>query len=210
LHEHPRLLKQCELRAQDIAPGDLVFIGGLSRSGKSTLAHCLQEALQLKRIKAHILSADGWLKAPDQRGQTIVERYDMDVLNQLVQSLVDRKKHLKQDLTLQVPIYSKRTLKANHSVEKVIRPQDVVIIEGTIALMLAAALGQKSAHSWYVQMDEVKRKKRLIAEYVLRGKSLQEAENIYAQRLLDEVPLIEFSKTQASCCIDLDLADNLS
>ena len=210
LHEHPRLLKQCELRAKDIAPGDLVLIGGLSRSGKSTLAHCLQEALQLKGMQAHILSADGWLKSPEQRGQTVIERYDMDALNQLVQSLVDRNKHPKQDLTLQVPIYSKRELKANRAIEKVIGSQDVVIVEGTIALMLAATQGQKSVHSWYVQIDEVRRKKRLIAEYVLRGKSLQEAESIYAQRLLDEVPLIESSATHASCCIDLELADDLS
>jgi uridine kinase len=134
----------------------------------------------------------------------------MDALNQLVQSLVDRNKHLKQDLTLQMPIYSKRELKANRTIEKVIGPQDIVIIEGTIALMLAASQGQKSVHSWYVQIDEAKRKKRLFAEYALRGKSVQDAESIYAQRLLDEVPLIESSKTQASCCIDLELADDLS
>jgi len=210
LHEHPGLLKQCESWSQNILPGDLVFIGGLSRSGKSTLAHCLQEALQLKGMKAHILSADGWLKASDQRGQTVIERYDMDALNQLVQSLVDRKKHLKQDLTLQVPIYSKRDLKANRPVEKAIRPQDVVIIEGTIALLLAVTQDQKTAHSWYVQMDEGKRKNRLLAEYALRGKSLQEAASIYAQRLLDEVPLIESSKAHASRYIDLELADDLS
>jgi histidinol-phosphate phosphatase family protein len=209
LHEHPRILKKCELWAKDIVPGDLVLIGGLSRSGKSTLAHCLQEALHLKGTQAHILSVDGWLRAPEQRGQTVIERYDMDALNQLVHSLVDRNKNPKQDLTLQMLIYSKRELKANRTIEKVIGPKDVVIIEGTTALMLAASQGQKSVHSWYVQIDEVRRKKRLIAEYVLRGKSVQDAESIYAKRLLDEVPLIESSKTHASCCIDLELRNDL-
>jgi uridine kinase len=210
LHDHPRLLKQCESWSQNITPGDLIFIGGLSRSGKSTLAHCLQEALRINGKTAHILSADGWLKAPEHRGQTVIERYDMNALNQLVQSLVNRNKHLKQDLTLQVPIYSKRDFKANRSIEKVIGPQDIVIIEGTIALMLIAAQEQKSAHAWYVQMDEAKRKKRLLTEYALRGKSVQDAESIYAQRLLDEVPLIESSKAHALRCIDLELADDLS
>ena len=205
LHDHPRLLKQCESWPQNIAPGDLVFIGGLSRSGKSTLAHCLQEALSIAGKKVHILSADGWLKAPEHRGQTVIERYDMIALNQLVQSLGNRK----QDITLQVPIYSKRELKANRTIEKVIGPQDIVIIEGTIALMLAAAQEQKSAHTWYVQMDEAKRKKRLLTEYALRGKSVQDAEGIYAQRLLDEASLIEPSKAHASHWIDLELTDDL-
>ena len=205
LHDHPRLLKQCESWSPNIPGGNLVFIGGLSRSGKSTLAHCLQEALSVTGKKAHILSADGWLKAPEHRGQTVIERYDMNALNQLVQSLGNRK----QDITLQVPIYSKHDLKANRSVKKIIRPQDVVIIEGTIALMLAAAQEQKSAHTWYVQMDEAKRKKRLLTEYALRGKSVQDAEGVYAQRLLDEVSFIESSKAHASHCIDLELADDL-
>lgn len=206
LHDHPRLLKQCESWSQNILPGDLVLIGGLSRSGKSTLAHCLQEALSIAGKKAHILSADGWLKAPEHRGQTVIDRYDMNALNLLTQSLVARK----QDLTIQVPIYSKRELKAYRSIEKVIGPQDVVIIEGTIALMLATAQEQKALHAWYVQMDEVKRKMRVLSEYALRGQSAQDAESIYAQRLLDEVPLIEFSKAHASHCIDLELADDLS
>jgi pantothenate kinase len=162
--------------------------------------------LQSKGKKAHILSADGWLKAPEHRGKTVIERYDMIALNQLAQSLVKRK----QDITLQVPIYSKRDFKANRSIEKIIRPQDVVIIEGTIALILKAAQEQKTLHAWYVQMDEAKRKKRLLAEYALRGQSVQDAEGIYAQRLLDELPLIESSKAHASHCINLELADDLS
>lgn len=205
LHDHPRLLKQCESWSQNILAGDLVFIGGLSRSGKSTLAHCLQEVLSITGKKVHILSVDGWLKAPEHRGQTVIERYDMIALNKLAQSLVNRK----QDITLQVPIYSKQALKANHSIKEAIGPQDVVIIEGTIALMLATVQEQKALHTWYVQMDEAKRKKRLLAEYALRGQSTQNAESIYAQRLLDEVPLIESSKAHASLCIDLDLADDL-
>jgi uridine kinase len=134
----------------------------------------------------------------------------MNALNQLVQSLVNRNKHLKQDLTLQVPIYSKRDFKANRTIENVIGPQDVVIIEGTIALILATAQEQRALHTWYIQMDEAKRKKRLLTEYVLRGQSVQDAENIYAQRLLDEVPLVESSKTYASRCVDLGLTDDLS
>ena len=206
LYEHPRLLKQCEFWANDIAPGDLVLIGGLSRSGKSTLAHCLKDALQLKKIKAHILSADGWLKEPEQRGSTVSERYDMLALNQLAYSLIGRD----EELTLQQPIYSKRALQARFPIEKVIAPKDVVIIEGTIALMLELASGKKGVHGWYVQMDEAKRKKRLLTEYVLRGKSIEEAREIYQQRQLDEAPFIESTKGYASHCLDLDLADDLT
>lgn len=206
LHDYPRLLKRCELWSKNIRPGDFVLIGGLSRAGKSTLAHCLQEALQIDGKRAHILSVDGWLKAPEYRGPTVMERYDMDALKKLVQSLVNRE----EDLSLQVPVYSKRALKANGSIERVISPQDVVIIEGAIALFLADVFQEKIVHSWYVQMDEIKRKARLLSEYRLRGKSAQEAESIYAQRLLDEVPLIESSRAYASQQIDLELAGDLS
>jgi len=205
LWDHPRLLNQCEIWSQNIDAGDLVFIGGLSRSGKTTLAHCLQEALRLKGKKAYILSLDGWLKAPEHRGPTVIERYDMDALQQLVQSLVSRKK----GLTLQVPIYSKRDLKANLSIEIEISTEDVVIIEGTIALLLVAD-HHKTVHRWYVQIDEVRRKERLLAEYVLRGKSTEDANNIYEQRMIDEAPIIRSSKRYASRTIDLGLTDNLS
>jgi len=154
----------------------------------------------------HILSADGWLKAPENRGENVIERYDMNALNQLAQTLVNRK----QDLTLQTPIYSKRDLKANCFNEKVIGPQDVVIIEGTIALLLGVAQGNASVHSWYVQIDELQRKNRLLTEYALRGRSSEDAQQIYAQRQIDEAPLIESAKVHASCCINLDLTDNLT
>jgi uridine kinase len=205
LHEHPRLLQQCESWSKDIAPGDLVLIGGLSRSGKSTLAHCLQEALQVKGVNSQILSADGWLRSSEHRGQNVSERYDINTLDQLAQALIDRK----GDLMIQVPMYSKRELTAKRSIGKVIAAQDVVIIEGTIALLLAVAQAKKSVHCWYVQADEERRKKRVLGEYALRGKSPQEAQNVYSQRQIDEAPFIESSMAQASRCIDLELRSDL-
>ena len=54
-------------------------------------------------------------------------------------------------------------------------------------------------------MDEALRKARVLAEYTLRGKSSAEAEQIYAQRLEDEIPYLETDKPIATHIIDLEL-----
>jgi hypothetical protein len=54
-------------------------------------------------------------------------------------------------------------------------------------------------------MDETLRKARVLAEYALRGKSGLEAEQIYAQRLADEIPYLELDQSAATHLIDLEL-----
>lgn len=206
LNEHPRLLTMCHQMAKPINGGDLVFIGGLSRSGKSTLAHCLQESLEQRGIRSHIISLDGWLKEPKMRGQSVLERYDMDVLEQFIRNLGNRE----SDCTFSVPYYSKLELQARWVKDLAIAPDEVVILEGTIALSLNTDLVQANAHYWYVDIDEEERKKRLIAEYVLRGKSHQEACSIYAQRQQDEAPYLVASRAKASAIVDLALNSTCS
>ena len=206
LRDYPRLLKQCTQAACDIQAGDVVLVGGLSRSGKSTLSHCLQDALQSKGLNAHIISIDGWLKPLQDRGQTVVERYDLPALERLLASLANQT----TAQTIQIPIYSKRELRATHFIEKDIAPHDVIIVEGTIALMLNLDNLNKPVHRWCAQVDESKRQKRVLAQYGLRGKSEDEAQRIYAQRQIDEAPWIEATSKEALVCIDLGLPDDLS
>ena len=206
LRDYPRLLKQCAQAATDIRAGDMVLVGGLSRSGKSTLAYCLQETLKSKGLQAHIIAMDGWLKPLEDRGQTVVERYDLPALEQLLAALADRN----TVQTIQVPIYSKREQRATRRIDIEIAPHDVIIVEGTIALMLNLKNSNHQIHRWYAQVDEQKRQKRLLTQYGLRGKSLDEAQSIYAQRQIDEAPWIEATCKQATVRIDLDLHDDLS
>jgi histidinol-phosphate phosphatase family protein len=206
LHEHPRLLSQCNQLAMNINPGDFVYIGGLARSGKSMLANCLREALRQKNLNAIILSIDGWLKSPEKRGASVLERYDLSALNELIQLLA----HRNEDLVIDCPIYSKRNLSAVEILNKTIKTNDVVIIEGTIALNLDVAPSQERSHLWFTEITEERRKKRMISEYQLRGKSLREASEIYESRLGDEMPYILDAKNKATAIIDLALFDGQS
>lgn len=208
LHHYPRLLQRCESLAKGIASAEMVFIGGPSRTGKSTLAHCLQDALKQQGKSSVILSLDGWLKPTSERGPNVLERYAVPAILALINSLAGRA----EERTLTVPIYSKidgnTDAQKKRVTEKIIRSKDVVILEGTIALHLASLVSISSnatSHRYYVTMDETLRKARVLAEYALRGKSMSEAEQIYAQRLEDEIPYLETDKPIATHIIDLEL-----
>jgi pantothenate kinase len=212
LHHYPRLLQRCETLAQEIASGEMVFIGGPSRTGKSMLAHCLQDALKQQGKSSVILSLDGWLKPDSERGPNVLERYDVPAILALINSLKGRSK----ECTLSMPIYSKTDEQKRRSIQKQVGPHDVLIFEGTIALHLAKLVklekasntnsnSNSNSHLYYVTMDEALRKARVLAEYALRGKSSVEAEQIYAQRLADEMPYLELDKPAATHLIDLGL-----
>ena len=204
LHHYPRLLQRYETLAQKITVGEIVFIGGPSRTGKSTLARCLQDALKQQGKSSVILSLDGWLKPATERGPNVLERYDVPALMELITSLVGRT----QERAVAVPIYSKNNTELKRRIQKTIQPEDVLIFEGTIALhlaKLASSLSDTHSHRWYVTMDEALRKARVLSEYALRGRSREEAEQIYAQRLADEMPYLELDKSAAMHLIDLEL-----
>lgn len=204
LHHYPRLLQRCETLAQEIAVGEMVFIGGPSRAGKSTLAQCLQDALKQQGKSSVILSLDGWLKPVAARGSNVLERYDVPAILELMKSLMGRT----TECMLSMPIYSKTDEQKRRVIQQSVGPQDVLILEGTIALHIAKLASYPSSpttHRYYVTMDEVLRKARVLAEYILRGKDGAEAEKIYAQRLADEMPYLEQDQPLAKHIIDLEL-----
>jgi pantothenate kinase len=137
----------------------------------------------------------------------VLERYDVPAILELINSLMGRAK----ENTFTLPIYSKADEQKRRMIQKQIGPQDVLIFEGTIALHLAKLVklertsSNATAHRYYVTMDEALRKARVLAEYALRGKSSVEAEQIYAQRLADEMPYLELDKPTATHLIDLEL-----
>ena len=206
LQDYLAMLSYCQTLIPQIEPGDLIFLGGLARSGKSTLASCLKAALQEKNMGAIVLSADGWLKPVDQRGKTVLERYDVPALSKVVEHLATRD----QEMTLQQPVYNKLEQQAGGFIKTLLKPADVVIVDGTVALYLAQELTTAKIHRWYVQFDETLRRSRVLAQYILRGKSPQEAKAIYESRQQDEDLLLEATKKQASLVLDPPFCVSLS
>jgi histidinol-phosphate phosphatase family protein len=207
----PSLISYCQGQVQSVKAGDIIFIGGLSRSGKSTLATGIKHALQSRGMSAVILALDGWLKPLDARGSSVLERYDMDQLQEHILQLALRTK----EWSFEQPIYDKLQQAPTGKVVKAIRPQDVVIIDGIVALELAAelklsTLNQTSpnylrrTHSWFAEADEITRKERVIKEYMLRSMSRAQAEEIYQNRQLDEVALLLNTKKLATKYLNIE------
>jgi histidinol-phosphate phosphatase family protein len=186
LDEYPGLAALSDGLAASLLSGDLVFIGGLSRSGKTTLATALRFALKRQARRALVLGADRWLLDVDDRGPGVLGRYNVDEIARVVASLSDRGGNV--DLSL--PIYDRLARRRRDEVEPIrISRDDVVIFEGTVVLKVASQL-QHWRNLYYMETDEVLRKSRVLREYRLRGYTRKEAEAVYAARQLDETPTI--------------------
>ena len=202
LKTHPELLKQCRQWVLPVMPGDVIIIGGLSRSGKSILASVLKEALMERSNTTHILALDGWLKPEDERESGVLGRYDVQAIKALLKVCVNRGEHI----TLAVPIYDKKARAAQAIKQSVtVGAQDVIIIEGVVGAALAPAVDGAGVHTWYVEIDELVRKERVLREYALRAKTLDEAVSIYEKRLLDENPIVLESRKNAQRVLDFGL-----
>lgn len=186
------LINFCREYSLLLTSGEIVLIGGLSRSGKTTLANNLRQAVFERGLNAWTISIDRWLKNVDSRSPGVLGRYDLSIIRDVISYHYSKEKVPKN---LQLPYYDKvqqQSIHSDHSI--LIHPTDILIIEGTVALTLATNL--KNIKRLYVEVDELLRKQRVINEYLSRGKSLSEALIIYNERQLDETPVVKCSSTR--------------
>lgn len=182
----------CERIATTTNAGEIILIGGFSRSGKTTFGSMLDSSLKTAGKSCHILSLDSWLLDRDQRGDGVMGRYDLSVIHNLIQIL----KEANKKVTLEIPKYDKlkqEKLYIGSTVD--IYPNDILIIEGVIALTLTELI--PCSKNYYIEIDENLRKSRVIDEYLSRGKTLEEATRIYLSRQVDEIPVILKSSEKA-------------
>ena len=206
LKTHPYYLELCKKFGAEIMAGDFVFIGGLSRSGKSNLSSALRDFLGINGINSVLISADRWLRNYEEREPGVHGRYHMQELKSLVQRLSIRDKKIE----LSLPAYNKITRTSiENADEAVIDPLDVVIIEGTIALNLIHEVNIGRTHGWFVQIDEQERYDRVLNEYRLRGLKKGEAEDLYQMRQGDETPIIQKTSKHAHHKIYLEMIGNV-
>lgn len=188
LDRYPRWLAYCDGLAADIQPGAFVLIGGQARSGKSTFASVLRDALRARGLGVVVLSMDRWLQDADRRAPGVMGRYDMAAIGALLDLLQRRQA---EALTLALPAYHKLKRQRIESVDTVrIESTDVVIVEGTVALALAPR-ERLNLHRFHIEIDEEMRRRRFLNEYRLRGMDESAALDVYLGRREDEVPTIE-------------------
>jgi len=203
LDDYPRLLNVCERLGAEVAAGEFVFIGGLSRSGKSNFSSCLHQALRSRGKGAVILRIDRWLCNEAERNASILGRYQIDALSSVIARLAKRSSAVE----LAVPVYDKLARLRIDAAERIaVKTEDIVIVEGTVALMLADSAVGRTSHRWFVEVDENERRERVLREYRLRGLNIKNAEAIYTVRQQDEVPVILASAGNSSHRIALQLS----
>ncbi|MCX6237756.1 MAG: HAD-IIIA family hydrolase [Bacteroidia bacterium] len=187
LNIYPRLIKSIKPISKKIMRGEIVFIGGQARSGKSSFASALRHILEEHHLRCHILSTDSWLLNETERGDNILARHNIAKLQDVIQSLYNpalRPTHLV------VPGYRK-TRRENLPNARIIKlnAEDIIIVEGVVALELARITQGK--HKFFIEIEEYERKKRMLREYINRGFNLEAANAVYLERLREEVPWIE-------------------
>ena len=183
------LINFCREYALLLTSGGIVLIGGLSRSGKTTLANNLRQVVLERGLNAWTLSIDMWLRNIDSRLPGVLGRYDLSIMRDVISFHYSKEK---DPQNLQLPYYDKLQQRSIHSDQSIlIHSTDILIIEGTVALTLATNLND--INRLYLAVDELLRKQRVINEYLSRGKSLSEAHTIYTERQLDETPVVERS-----------------
>lgn len=186
LNDHSKLLSLCERLGRGIGDSDFVFIGGLSRSGKSNLAACLKESLKAHGRGAVVIAIDRWLRDENERIPGVLGRYAIDEILILLSSLRQRT----SVVSLELPAYDKLSRRRVPGEWIEVGLKDVVIVEGTVALTLLDEVEGVVSHPWFVEIDEDERRQRVLKEYRRRGMEEHEAETIYVSRQQDEAPVI--------------------
>jgi histidinol-phosphate phosphatase family protein len=184
---YPKILAECHDLVKKVIPGDWVLIGGLSRSGKSNFAQCYKDALVEKGINPTIISVDSWLKAEKDRGQGVLGRYDLKALRDWAHKLMNGPSG-----QVTPPEYYDRMYKLPRKAarEQAIDSSQAIIIEGTLALLLADLIPKGRSHFYFVELDEAIRRERVIDHYLSRGANAAQAQEVYLSRQLDEGPII--------------------
>jgi histidinol-phosphate phosphatase family protein len=183
---YPALTRAIEPLTVSIQPGDVVFIGGQSRSGKSSLSSVMRDVLESRGFNSHIISTDRWLLNEAERGTDVLSRHDAIHINEMMASICDASLRPNKFF---LPGYRKSRRENISNIETInVLPLDIVIFEGVVALHFAELL--KARHRYFVEIDESVRKERVIREYKIRGYSNENAEAIYLERFLEEVPWV--------------------
>lgn len=195
LDVYPKLHAWAVSYLSTVKSGDMVFIGGAARSGKTTLTQTLSSVLREQGRRCLVLSIDRWLLSAEDRQETVLGRYDVAALNCVVEKLATRQ----GEISLSLPRYDKYNRRHIKDAETVTVPADaVVLIEGTIGLSLLKASFESKCHAVAVHIDEAVRRQRFMREYALRGYSANEAESLYQSRQEDEIPVLEKMNLVAS------------
>ncbi len=176
----------------------VILIGGPARAGKTCASQGLLEHLQALGRQVHIVSLDGWLRPVHQRSDSggVLDRYNMDA----IYSFIEEIRHAKGRLDRCPPTYTREKRLTVQGPRISVGPSDTVILEGVPALMDDRLLSLADLRL-FVDVDDMQRKQRLIAEYSWRGDDPTRLLEKLASREQDEVSAVRASAVKSDFTI---------
>jgi D,D-heptose 1,7-bisphosphate phosphatase len=199
LEGHPTLLGRMAPVAAAAADARLVAIGGLARTGKSSAAQVLKEAVSALGRTAHVIAIDSWLKPVARRSEAtgVTARYDVEDMLATVARLVGHPGRT----TLELPVYDRanRTMYQRRR-QLQVDPEDLLIVEGVPAL-LVGGLVELADVPVHVEMPESERVSRLRADYRWRGTPDTTVDALLESRAIDENEPVSHAKARADFII---------
>jgi uridine kinase len=201
LNDFPLLEEWVSAFVGTVRSGDVILLGGMAHSGKSTLSSVIQVVLRRAGLSAAGITLDRWILSEDHREDGVLGRYDMDKIASFLDSICATRKTLK----LSLPAYNSFTKTTVEDAAQVtIKPDDVVVVDGVIALVAGRNF---SAKKIFVKTREDLRLQRFLSKYALRGLSTNDAMELYESRRLDEEPIVVESENNADVSITLPLGN---
>ena len=196
---YPRLLaKVDELLTGKVIAGRVIAIGGLSRSGKSTLAGVLVAALRKRAIPARRMNLDDWLVGLSGRevGMGVRDRYPYA-------QIADTLKRVLSGETVHFQAYDPLSRERKDQTDSLrLRQGDVLIVDGVVSLDVAEVRDAASL-SIYTEIAESVRKVRMTSFYAQKGVPDAKVEELYQTRKVDEEPIVVASRDFADAILDM-------
>jgi len=169
----------------------IVSVAGRARSGKTNFCRYLIKKLEEKSIPALHVELDQWLVAENNRTgcKTVFDRYRADTLRKDIASL-------SRGNTVTAPGYKAETSGPGNPI--IYNPSgfDVIIIDGVLSLAFLE-VNELSDLKIFINIDPELHKKRVFDYYRWKGKSNEEVESLYRERLIDEYQLIDIHAKNA-------------
>lgn len=187
LHGHSYAVSKLMPVLSSAVNSRVILLGGVSRSGKSSIANVLAELLGLIGKKTHVLPLDGWLKNAGERreGSGVLGRYQLNALIEQARKLASSPIRFE----IEYFQYDRKLKQANKSKKVSIGPSDVVIFEGVPALLDKRLLDLANL-SIHIEVEDDLRMKRLQDEYIWREEPQEDFIKKIMSREIDEVSLV--------------------
>ena len=180
----------------------IIIVGGLSRSGKSTLSAVVRKYLEQVRKQVKTLKLDNWLLSKDQRtpGMNVRDRYRYEAIEKDVKNLlVGRRINLNR--------YIPKTREISKNADTIsLTPGDVLLIDGVVAFD-HEYIRKIADVSFFTKVPEELRKKRFYEFYRYKSLSENEIDALYQKRIIEESAIIKQSNKYSSHIVDMDFSE---